>query len=93
MNIICVHIIFRVVSIAEWPSFGKELLTRLIICSLCILIIFVVLFISRFGFKIWIWVLIASVPGLCILFTSRLTKWMEVSNSWTTNLYELFHED
>ena len=25
--------------------------------------------IFRFGFEGWIWVLIASVPGLCILFT------------------------
>ena len=28
-----------------------------------------ILVISRFGFEGWIWVLIASVPGLCILFT------------------------
>ena len=27
--------------------------------------------ISRFGFEGWIWVLIASVPGLCILFIIR----------------------
>ena len=31
----CVHIIFSSVWVAEWPSFGKELLTRLPICSLC----------------------------------------------------------
>ena len=36
----------------------------LTMCSLCILTIF-----TRFGFEGWIWVLIASVPGLCILFT------------------------
>ena len=30
---------------------------------------FVVLVNSRFGFEGWIWVLIASVPGLCILRT------------------------
>ena len=29
---------------------------------------FVILFISCFGFEGWIWVLIASVPGLCIVF-------------------------
>ena len=29
----------------------------------------VILVISRFGFKGWIWVLIASVPDNCILFT------------------------
>ena len=27
--------------------------------------------ISRFGYEGWIWVLIASVPDLCILFTSK----------------------
>ena len=31
---------------------------------------FVLLVISRFGFEGWIWVPIASVPDLCILFTS-----------------------
>ena len=31
--------------------------------------LFVILVISRFGFEGWIWVLIASVPDLCILFT------------------------
>ena len=35
----CVHIIFSLVCVAEWPPFGKELLTRLAICSLCILTI------------------------------------------------------
>ena len=33
----CVHIIFSSVSVAEWPPFGKWLLTRLTICSLCVL--------------------------------------------------------
>ena len=31
--------------------------------------LFVILVISSFGFESWIWILIASVPGLCILFT------------------------
>ena len=35
--LICVYIVFSSVSIAEWPTLGKELLTRLNICSLCIL--------------------------------------------------------
>ena len=35
----------------------------------CSLGSFVSLVISRFGFEGWIWVLIASVPDLCILFT------------------------
>ena len=34
-----VHIIFSSVSVAEWPPFGKQLLTRLTICSLCVLTI------------------------------------------------------
>ena len=36
-HLTCVHIIFRSVSVAEWPPCGKLLLTRLTICSLCIL--------------------------------------------------------
>ena len=47
----------------------KELLTRLTICSPCILLS-EILVISCCGFEGWIWVLIPSVPGLCILFTS-----------------------
>ena len=62
-HLMCVHIMFSSFSLAEWPPFGKELLTRLTICSLCILTI---CNISHFLF----WVLIASVPDLCILFTS-----------------------
>ena len=34
-----------------------------------LLYIFDILLISRFGFEGWIWVLIASVPDICILFT------------------------
>ena len=33
----CVHITFSLVWVAERPFFGKELLTRLTICSPCIL--------------------------------------------------------
>ena len=55
-------------------TFG-ELLTRLTICSLCILTtVFVISVISRFGFEGWIWVVIASAPGLCIRFT--LSKYL-----------------
>ena len=32
-------LVFRSRWVAEWPSFGTELLTRLTICSLCILTI------------------------------------------------------
>ena len=35
-----VYIIFISVWVAEWLTFGKELLTQLTICSLCILTIF-----------------------------------------------------
>ena len=38
-NLMFVNIIFSSVWVTEWPPFGKELLTRLTICSLCILII------------------------------------------------------
>ena len=44
------------------PPFGKELLTRLTICSLCIGL-FAILVISRFGFEGGIWGFIAPVPG------------------------------
>ena len=33
-HLTCVHVNFSLVSVAEWPSFGKELLTRLTICFL-----------------------------------------------------------
>ena len=36
-HLMCVQIIVSSVLVVEWPSFGKELLTRLTICSLCIL--------------------------------------------------------
>ena len=38
--LICVYVIFISVWVAEWLIFGKELLTQLTICSLCILTIF-----------------------------------------------------
>ena len=49
-----------------WVAVGKELLTRLTICSLCILTI-CILVTSRFRFEGWIWVLISSVSDLWIL--------------------------
>ena len=39
-HLMCVHIIFSSVLVAEWPHFGKELLPRLTICSLCTLTVF-----------------------------------------------------
>ena len=62
-QLMCIHIIFSRFRLLEWPSFEKELLTRLTI------FLFVILVISRFDFKRWIWVLIALAPGLCIFVT------------------------
>ena len=60
--------IFSSVWVAEWQPFGKELLTRLTIC-IFVFRLFVILVSSHFGFEGWIWVLIALVAGLCLLFT------------------------
>ena len=60
-HLVFVHIILSSVWDADWPSFGKELSTRLTV-SLCILT-FVILVTSRFSFEVGIWVLIAPVPG------------------------------
>ena len=51
-HLMCVHIISSSVWVTEWPPFGKELLTRLTICSLCILTN------CNFSyFPFWFWVL------------------------------------
>ena len=71
-HLICAYIIFGSVSVAEWPTFGKQLLTCqwLTLCSLCLFfLLIVILVISHFGFEGWILVLSASVPDICILFT------------------------
>ena len=68
-HLMFVHMILCSVWVFEWPSFGKELPTRLTVCSLCILTICVISIISRFGFEGGIWVLIALVPGHCIRVT------------------------
>ena len=60
-HLTCVNIILSSVWIAEWPPFGKWLLTRLTICSLCILSICNYSYFP-FWFEGWI-------PDLCILFT------------------------
>ena len=38
-HLMFVHAIFNSIRVAEWPPFGKELLSRFAICSLCILTI------------------------------------------------------
>ena len=68
----CSHC-FSLVWVAGWPPFGKWLLARLAMCSHCILTITGFDF-SRSGFRGWVWVLIASVPELCILFTFSQRK-------------------
>ena len=47
-------------------------------CMLSLYCLFVILIISRFRFEGWIWVLIASVPDLCILFylVNALPLWV-----------------
>ena len=66
-------LVFSSVWVAELPSFGKELLTRLAICHF-VFLLFVTIVISRFGFKGGNWVMIAQVPGLCILVTFKPSK-------------------
>ena len=55
---------FSSVSVAEWPPFGKLVYTQLTICSLSISNICNISY-----FLFWFWVLIASGPDLCIIFT------------------------
>ena len=74
-HLMCVHINFSSGWVSEWPPFGKELLTRLTICSLCIWL-FVILGISRFGFGDWIWVLIASIPSLAYFAIGTREIWL-----------------
>ena len=72
---VCTYSFFSSVWIAEWPSFGKELLTQLTICSLCILTIGNFnYFPFRFLGRNLHWVLIAQVPGHCILVTFATIK-------------------
>ena len=51
VHLMYANITFSSVWVPEWPPFGKELSTRLTICSLCILTIFFYLFpVLRAGF-------------------------------------------
>ena len=58
------------VRVAEWPLFRKQLLTWLTLRFPRILT--VILVNSRFGSEDRTWVLIASVPGHCILITLNI---------------------
>ena len=66
LDLMFVNTFVSSVWVAEWRPIGKELLTQLTICSLCILTI---CYFSYFGFEGGICVLIALVPGHCILVT------------------------
>ena len=54
---------FTVIALEHHCNLQKE---NVRICSLCNLVIL------RFGFENWIWVLIASLLDLCLLFTVKL---------------------
>ena len=69
-----VHYTFSSVWVAEWPPFGKYLPAWLAICSHCLLSI-CYLFISRFGFKSRIWLLVASVPVHCFSILLEGFEW------------------
>ena len=57
------------VSVAEWPPFGKKAAHSIDhMFHLCF--DYVILVLSHFDFEGLIWVLIASVPDLCIRFAS-----------------------
>ena len=59
---------------AEWPPFGKDLLTRSTVC-LFVLCIFVILAVSHFGFEGKTLVLIAPVvAGHCSPFTFNVVQ-------------------
>ena len=51
-HLMCVHLIFSSVSVAEWPPFGKQLLTRFLdhVFSLYFDYLYL-LVISHFGFR------------------------------------------
>ena len=67
-HLMCVHIIFSSVWVVVWPSFGKELLTRLTIYSLCSLTICN----FSFGFEDWIWFSLLQFLVFAYFFTFRL---------------------
>ena len=64
-----VHYTFSSVWVAEWPPFGKKLPARLAICYNLYFVYLKYLFISRFGFKSGICLLIAPVPVHCFSIT------------------------
>ena len=68
-----VQFVFSSFKVAEWPIFGKELLIRLAVCSLCtVSICYFVVISFHFGFEGGNVVLIASVPDQCLPFTFQI---------------------
>ena len=49
-------------------------------------LLFVILIISRFGFEGWIWVLIASVPDLCIFFNDLTVRVRRLGYGFVTSM-------
>ena len=71
-HLTCVYIVFSSVLVAEGHLLGNNWLL-------------VILFISCFGFEGRIWVLIASVPDVCIFFTFIYLCHISLSESRTTH--------
>ena len=65
-RLMCVQIVLGSVQVAEWPPFGKELLTRLTV-FLFVLCMCVTLVIFQFGFDDRILVLIVQIQGRSLL--------------------------
>ena len=61
---------FSSVWVAEWPPLGNSFSLGLPHIPFYLSVI------SFFGFEGWIWVLIASVPGLCILLTFNIKHFL-----------------
>ena len=76
-HLTCVSISFSSVWVAEWPPFGKELLTRFTICL-------VPLYLAEV-----IWVLIAQVPGHCIRVFFKYSK-KEITYGYFVSVFQSF---
>ena len=87
-----VQIILSSVWVAERPSFGKELHTRLTTCSPCVLTICNFSY-FRSGFEGRIWVLIAPVPGNWLLVTFGITGVYIIFLSFTLKCVHDLHSE
>ena len=66
-HVTCVNIIFNSVWVAEWPFFS-EIAAHSVDHMFSLYFDILILVIAHFGLEGWIWLLIASVPGLCMFF-------------------------